>query len=107
MDVHTPEYEFEDVIDLYVTRQTSPAFASFIPKLIFEMSMLTLLQSVKLLMLRYKAIPPALRFDDDNTTTDDVVAICLRLAVLQYDIRSKQSTFFGMESSSQVSLIAR
>ncbi|GFT01444.1 hypothetical protein TNCV_3215381 [Trichonephila clavipes] len=51
--------------------------------------MLTLLQSEKLLMLRYMAPPPALRLDDDNTATDDVVAKCLRLAVLQYDRRSK------------------
>uniref|UniRef100_T1IFZ9 Uncharacterized protein n=1 Tax=Rhodnius prolixus TaxID=13249 RepID=T1IFZ9_RHOPR len=57
------------------------------------MSMLTLLQSVKLMMLRYMATPPALRLDDDDTTTDDVVAICLFLAVLQYDLRSKPGTF--------------
>ncbi|GFR33931.1 hypothetical protein TNCT_432071 [Trichonephila clavata] len=90
------------------TRQTSPAFASFIPKLIYEMSMLTLLQSVKLLMLQYMAIPTALLLDDDDdTATDDVVAICLRLAVLQYDLRSTPGTFTGMKSFIQVSLIAR
>ncbi|GFW54695.1 uncharacterized protein TNCV_787971 [Trichonephila clavipes] len=38
--------------------------------------MLTLLQSVKLLILRYMATPPVLRLDD-------VVAICLHLAVLK------------------------
>ncbi|GFQ73837.1 hypothetical protein TNCT_146931 [Trichonephila clavata] len=70
------------------------------------MSMLTLLQSVKLLMLRYMATPPALRLVDD-TTTDCVVAICLRLAVLQYDLRLKPGTFPGIESSPQVSLVAR
>ncbi|GFW89844.1 hypothetical protein TNCV_2425011 [Trichonephila clavipes] len=80
------------------TRQTSPAFVSFIPKLISEMSMLTLLQSVKLLMLRYMATTPAFRLVDDDTTTDDV---------LHYDIRSKLGTFTGMESFIQVSLIAR
>ncbi|GFU62251.1 hypothetical protein TNCV_4859661 [Trichonephila clavipes] len=54
------------------TRQTSPVFASFIPKVISEMSILTLLQSVKLLMVRCMATPPAMRLDDDDddTTTD-------------------------------------
>ncbi|GFV85110.1 hypothetical protein TNCV_4171631 [Trichonephila clavipes] len=37
--------------------------------------MLTLLQSVKLLMLRYMVTSLALRLDGDNTATDDVVAI--------------------------------
>ncbi|GFR28734.1 hypothetical protein TNCT_165501 [Trichonephila clavata] len=53
------------------------------------MSMLTLLQSMKLLMVRYMVTPPALRLGDDDATTDDAVAICLRLAVLQYDLRSQ------------------
>ncbi|GFQ84045.1 hypothetical protein TNCT_424141 [Trichonephila clavata] len=57
------------------------------------MPMLTLLQSWKLLMLQYMETVPALRLDDDDTTTDDVVAICLRLAVLQYGIISKPGTF--------------
>ncbi|GFW93440.1 hypothetical protein TNCV_46431 [Trichonephila clavipes] len=87
MDVHTPEYEFEDAADLYVIRQTSPVFASFISKLISEMSMLTLLQSVKLLMLRYIEILPTLRLDDDDTASNDVVAICLRLAESQIKAR--------------------
>ncbi|GFU44773.1 hypothetical protein TNCV_3150681 [Trichonephila clavipes] len=69
------------------------------------MSMLTLLQSVKLLMLRYIVTPPALRIDDD-TATDDMDAICLRLAVLLDYLRSKPCTFTGMESSIQV-LIAK
>ncbi|GFY11136.1 hypothetical protein TNCV_4471221 [Trichonephila clavipes] len=58
-------------------------------------------------MLRYMVTPPALRLDDDGTATDDVVSTCLRLAVLQYDLRSKSCTFTGMESSIQVSLIAK
>ncbi|GFV64548.1 hypothetical protein TNCV_4965291 [Trichonephila clavipes] len=49
-------------------------------------------------MLRYMATPPALWLDDDNTATDDVAEICLRLVVLQY-IRSKPGSFTGMESS--------
>ncbi|GFU48516.1 hypothetical protein TNCV_1398151 [Trichonephila clavipes] len=57
-------------------------------------------------MLRYMATPLALRLDDD-TATDDVIAICLRLAVLQDDLRSKPGIFTGMESSIQVSLIAK
>ncbi|GFX31546.1 hypothetical protein TNCV_687941 [Trichonephila clavipes] len=60
-----------------LTRQTSPAFASFIPKLISEISILTLLLSVKLLMLQHMVTPPALRLDDDDVASDDVVAICL------------------------------
>ncbi|GFR06955.1 hypothetical protein TNCT_454971 [Trichonephila clavata] len=84
------------------TEQTSQAFASFIPKLIFEMSMLTLLQSLKLLMLRYMATPSALRLDDDDTATDDVVAICMRLALLQYHLRSKPGEFTGIETSIHV-----
>ncbi|GFV45789.1 hypothetical protein TNCV_2321491 [Trichonephila clavipes] len=83
-------------------RQTSPAFASFIPKLISKMSKLTLLKPVKLLM-QYMATPPALQLDYDDTATNDVVAICLHLAVLQYDLRSKPGTLTGMESSIQVS----
>ncbi|GFV68767.1 hypothetical protein TNCV_694351 [Trichonephila clavipes] len=71
------------------------------------MSILTLLQSVKLLMLRYIVTPPALRLDDDDIATDDIVTICLRLAVLQYDHRSNSSTFTGMESSIKVSLVAK
>ncbi|GFX01767.1 hypothetical protein TNCV_2921531 [Trichonephila clavipes] len=71
------------------------------------MSMLTLLQSVNLLMLPYMATVPALRLDDDDIATDDVVDICQRLAVLQYDLRSKPGTFIGMESSLQVTLIAK
>ncbi|GFR07438.1 hypothetical protein TNCT_290661 [Trichonephila clavata] len=49
----------------------------------------TVLQSVKLLLLRYMATPPDLRLVDNDTTTDDEVAICLRLAALKYDLRSK------------------
>ncbi|GFT07680.1 hypothetical protein TNCV_4046021 [Trichonephila clavipes] len=90
------------------TRKSSPhtAFASLIPKLISEMSMLTI-AIVKRLMLRCMATPRALRFDDDDTAIDDVVAICLHLAALQYDLKSKPGTFTGMESFIQVSLIAR
>uniref|UniRef100_T1HY79 Uncharacterized protein n=1 Tax=Rhodnius prolixus TaxID=13249 RepID=T1HY79_RHOPR len=66
------------------------------------MSLKTLLQSVKLLMLRYMATPPALRLDDDDTATDDVVAICLFLPVLQYDLRSKPDTF----TASQITFFA-
>ncbi|GFQ71247.1 hypothetical protein TNCT_567591 [Trichonephila clavata] len=51
--------------------------------------------------------PQALQLDDDDTATDDVVAICLRLAVLQYDLISKPETFTGMESSIQVSMITK
>ncbi|GFQ78757.1 hypothetical protein TNCT_698561 [Trichonephila clavata] len=51
--------------------------------------------------------PPALPLGDDDTTPNDVVAICLRLAVLHYDIRLKPDTFTGIESSIQVSLISR
>ena len=40
------------------------------------------------------------------TATDDVVAICLFLTVLQYDLRSKP-IFTGMEFSIQVSVIAK
>ncbi|GFR18979.1 hypothetical protein TNCT_276541 [Trichonephila clavata] len=71
------------------------------------MFVLTVLQSVELLMLRYMVTPPALRLDDVDTATDDVVAICLRLTVFQYDLRSKPGTFNGMESFLQVSLIAK
>ncbi|GFQ86838.1 hypothetical protein TNCT_642501 [Trichonephila clavata] len=81
------------------TKQTSPAFASLIPKIISEMSLLTLFQSVKLLMLRYMVTSPALKLDDHDTTTNDVVAIRLYLAVLQYYLRSIPGTFTGMESS--------
>ncbi|GFR11787.1 hypothetical protein TNCT_345331 [Trichonephila clavata] len=65
------------------------------------------LQSMKLLMLRYMATPPALRLNDDDTATDDIVAICVRLAVLQYDLILKACTFTGMEFFIQVSLIAK
>ncbi|GFV07633.1 hypothetical protein TNCV_4941351 [Trichonephila clavipes] len=57
-------------------------------------------------MLRCMLIPPALRLDD-YTATDKEVAICLRLAVLQHDLRSKPGTFTGMEPSIQVSLIVK
>ncbi|GFS80012.1 hypothetical protein TNCV_751271 [Trichonephila clavipes] len=69
------------------------------------MSILALLQSVKLLMLRCMTTPPALRLDDDDdddTVTDNVVAICMRLAVLQYYLRSKPGTFTGLESSIRI-----
>ncbi|GFR32996.1 hypothetical protein TNCT_707151 [Trichonephila clavata] len=89
------------------TKQISPAFPSLIPKKISEMSLLTLFQSVKLLMLRYMVTSSALKLDDHDTTTNDVVAICLYLAVLQYYLRSITGTFTGMESSIQVSLIAK
>ncbi|GFW86679.1 hypothetical protein TNCV_4334631 [Trichonephila clavipes] len=89
------------------TRQTSPAFESFIPKLISEIPRLTLLQSLKLFMLLYMATPSALRLDDGDTATYDVVAICLRLAALLDDLKSKPGTFTRMESSIQVSLIAK
>ena len=46
--------------------------------------MLTLLQSVKLWMMRCIATSPALGLDDD-TATDDVVTIYLFLAILQFD----------------------
>ena len=55
-------------------------------------SMLILLQLVDPLMLQYMAILSALRLDDDDTASDEVVSICLVLAVLQYDLRSKPST---------------
>ncbi|GFW38830.1 hypothetical protein TNCV_3881971 [Trichonephila clavipes] len=58
------------------------------------MSMLTLLQSVNLLMLRYMATPPALRLDEDDIPTDDVVAVCLRLAVLQYDASDQNQAHY-------------
>ena len=44
-------------------------------------------------MLRYMATSPAMGLDDDDTATDDVVAICLFLAILQYNFRLK---FTGM-----------
>ncbi|GFX42582.1 hypothetical protein TNCV_261171 [Trichonephila clavipes] len=50
---------------------------------------------------------PTLRHDDDDTAIDDVVSICQRLAVLQYDLRSNPGTFTSKESSLQVSLIAK
>ena len=50
--------------------------------------------------------PLALRLDDDDTSTDDVVAFYLSLAVLQYNLRSKPGTFTGTEFSIQISLIA-
>ncbi|GFX50860.1 hypothetical protein TNCV_2732141 [Trichonephila clavipes] len=44
------------------------------------MTMLILLELVKLLVLRYVATPPALRFDDDDTATDDVCnKFCFKL----------------------------
>ncbi|GFV94811.1 hypothetical protein TNCV_1028091 [Trichonephila clavipes] len=65
-------------------------------------------KSVKLLLLRYMATPLALQLDDEeDIDTDDVVAIFVRLAVLQNDLRSKPGTFTGMESSIQVLLIAK
>ena len=43
---------------------------------------------MNLLMLQYMVTPLALRLDDDDdTATDDVVAICMFLALLQYDLR--------------------
>ena len=57
-------------------------------------------------MLQYMATPPALRLEDDDTATDDVVAICMFLALLQYDLRWKPGTFIGMKISIQISLIA-
>ncbi|GFQ83215.1 uncharacterized protein TNCT_362451 [Trichonephila clavata] len=39
-------------------------------------------------MLRYMVTSPALKLDDHDTTTNDVVAIRLYLAVLQYYLRS-------------------
>ena len=68
--------------------------------------MLTLLQSVKLLMFRYIVTPSALGLDVDDTGTDDAVPIYLFLVVLQYDLRSKSGTFTAIEFSIQVSLIA-
>ena len=53
-------------------------------------------------MLRYMETPPVLRLDDDHIATDEVVAICLFLAVLQYDLRWKPGTFSGMDVSIQV-----
>ncbi|GFV65169.1 hypothetical protein TNCV_2701111 [Trichonephila clavipes] len=59
--------------------------------------MLTLLQSVKLLMLRYIVTPPALRIDDDDTATDDMDAICLCLAVLlDYLIKTMHIHWHGI-----------
>ncbi|GFR05565.1 hypothetical protein TNCT_483171 [Trichonephila clavata] len=74
MDVHKPEYDLKMVL-IFTFTKTPPAFASFIAKLISKMSMLTLIQSVKLLMLQNMTIPPALRHDNDDTVTDDVVEI--------------------------------
>ncbi|GFR00874.1 hypothetical protein TNCT_163791 [Trichonephila clavata] len=71
------------------------------------MPMSTLLQSMKLLMLRYISTPPALRHDEDDTTTDNVVAICLHLAGLKYDFRLKPGSFTVMDTSIQVSLNSR
>ncbi|GFW62707.1 hypothetical protein TNCV_2624701 [Trichonephila clavipes] len=103
MDVHTPEYEFEDTIDLYVYYTDITNLCVFHSLINFRnVNVNSILQSVKLLMLRYMATPLALRLGDDDTATDDVVAICLRLAVLLYDLRSKPGTFTGMESSIQV-----
>ncbi|GFV92562.1 hypothetical protein TNCV_1744671 [Trichonephila clavipes] len=48
--------------------------------------------------------PPALRID---TATDDEDAVCLRLAVLLDYLRTKPGTFTDIESSIQVSLIAK
>ena len=87
MYIYTREYEFEDTLVVTFNRRISPASVYFIFKLI---------SLFKLLILRYMTTPPALRLDDD-TATDDVVAIYLFLAVLQYDLRSKLGTFTDME----------
>ncbi|GFR32416.1 hypothetical protein TNCT_366791 [Trichonephila clavata] len=58
-------------------------------------------------MLRYMATSPALQLDDGDAATGDVVAIRLLVVVLKYDLRIKSDTFTGMESSIQVSLIAK
>lgn len=96
-----PSMNLKTPLTVTFTRQTSPTFESVICKFISAMSQLTLLQSVKLLMLRYMATPPAMRLDDDDTASG------LRLAVLRYDSRSNPGTCTGFESSIHVSLIAK
>ena len=53
-------------------------------------------------MLRHMKTPLVLRLDDDDTATYEVVAICLFLEILQYDLISKPGTFSGMDFSIQV-----
>ncbi|GFR32329.1 hypothetical protein TNCT_385591 [Trichonephila clavata] len=55
---------------------------------------LSLLQSSEAVDVAiYEDSTPILRLDDDDTATHDVVAICLRLAVFQYDLGSKPCLF--------------
>ncbi|GFR27784.1 hypothetical protein TNCT_118011 [Trichonephila clavata] len=73
MDLHTYEYEFEDAVDLCVYKADPLSFTPFIPKLISKMSMLTLLQPVKPLMMRYMAPTSFSRlYDGVDTANDDV-----------------------------------
>ncbi|GFU46357.1 hypothetical protein TNCV_3923021 [Trichonephila clavipes] len=77
MVVPHPEYEFEGAIDLYVYwTDTTKVLASSFPSY-FLMSMLTLLQSARIFMLRYMATPPTL--DDDDIATHDIRSADRRL----------------------------
>ncbi|GFV95797.1 hypothetical protein TNCV_1728471 [Trichonephila clavipes] len=61
--------------------------------------MFTLLQSVKLLMLRCMTTPPALRLNEDDTATDDVVAInlyALSSITMLYHIKTRHIHWHGV-----------